>query len=176
MKPRKAAVVFIFITVMLDMLALGLIAPVLPKLILDFLGGDMKDAANWNGWFGLVFAKMQFFFAPVIGVLSGPLWAAACHLVIEPRGILPLDYIVMALSADDRLVISWPDNFRDHHVGSIPTAMAYIADAVPERKRAGAFDNRRSRLVSVSFSARPWAVRLEILVRVCHFGSRPDLA
>src|SRR5216684_2622081 len=70
MKPRKAAVVFIFITVMLDMLALGLIAPVLPKLILDFLGGNMKDAADWNGWFGLVFAAMQFVFSPVLGVLS----------------------------------------------------------------------------------------------------------
>jgi DHA1 family tetracycline resistance protein-like MFS transporter len=43
MKSRPAAIVFIFVTVMLDMLALGLIAPVLPKLILDFLGGNMNS-------------------------------------------------------------------------------------------------------------------------------------
>ena len=45
MKQRKAAITFIFITVMLDMLALGLIAPVLPKLILDFRGGNTVSAA-----------------------------------------------------------------------------------------------------------------------------------
>src|SRR5260370_17283881 len=70
MKARKAAVVFIFVTVTLDMLAIGLIAPVLPKLILDFLGGNMKVAADWNGIFVTVFAAMQFFFSPVLGVLS----------------------------------------------------------------------------------------------------------
>lgn len=62
MKPRKAAVVFIFITVTLDMLALGLIAPVLPTLVLNFLGGDASSAAKWFGIFGTVFALMQFVF------------------------------------------------------------------------------------------------------------------
>jgi hypothetical protein len=62
MKARKAAVVFIFVTVMLDMLALGLIAPVLPKLVLNFLGGDATSAAKWFGIFGTVFALMQFSF------------------------------------------------------------------------------------------------------------------
>jgi DHA1 family tetracycline resistance protein-like MFS transporter len=52
MKPRKAAVAFIFITVMLDMLAIGLIAPVLPKLVLNFLGGNAPSAAKWFGIFG----------------------------------------------------------------------------------------------------------------------------
>src|SRR5206468_9059615 len=70
MKSRQAAVIFVFITVMLDMLALGLIAPVLPKLVLSFLNNDMTRAANWNGIFLTVFAAMQFFFSPVIGVLS----------------------------------------------------------------------------------------------------------
>ena len=52
------------------MLTVGLIGPVLPKLILDFMGGNMKNAAFWNGAFGTVFALMQFFFSPVLGVLS----------------------------------------------------------------------------------------------------------
>ena len=50
MKPRKAAVIFIFITVTLDMLALGLIAPVLPKLVLNFLGGDAPNAPTLAAW------------------------------------------------------------------------------------------------------------------------------
>src|SRR6266446_4891280 len=136
MKPRKAAVVFIFITVMLDMLALGLIAPVLPKLILDFLGGDMKDAANWNGWFGLVFAAMQFFFAPLIGVLSDR-FGRRPVILLSNLG-LGLDYVVMALSP----TIEWLFLGRiisGITASSIPTAMAYIADVVPKEKRAGAF-------------------------------------
>src|SRR5204862_6214078 len=70
MKPRKAAVIFIFITVTLDMLALGLIAPVLPKLVLNFLGGDAPNAAKMFGIFGTVFALMQFVSSPMLGVLS----------------------------------------------------------------------------------------------------------
>src|SRR5438132_1706754 len=97
MKNRPAAIAFIFVTVMLDMLALGLIAPVLPKLILDFLGGDMKDAANWNGWFGLVFAAMQFFFAPLIGVLSDR-FGRRPVILLSNLG-LGLDHIVLARSS-----------------------------------------------------------------------------
>ena len=59
MRARKAAVVFIFITVTLDMLALGLIAPVLPKLVLDFLGGEMTDAAKWSARFAVVWEDDQ---------------------------------------------------------------------------------------------------------------------
>ena len=62
MKPRRAAVIFIFITVTLDMLALGLIMPVLPKLVLNFLGGDTANAAQMFGLFATAFALMQFVF------------------------------------------------------------------------------------------------------------------
>src|ERR1700726_3902336 len=143
MKPRKAAVVFIFITVTLDMLALGLIAPVLPKLILDFLGGDMKDAANWNGWFGLVFAAMQFLFSPVLGVLSDR-FGRRPVILLSNLG-LGLDYVVMALAP----TMSWLFVGRiisGITTSSIPTAMAYIADVTPKEKRAGAFG-----LIGVAF-------------------------
>src|SRR5437660_11309353 len=70
MRNRQAAIIFILVTVMLDMLAIGLISPVLPKLILDFRSGNMESAAYWNGWFALVFALMQFFFSALLGVLS----------------------------------------------------------------------------------------------------------
>src|SRR5438045_303362 len=136
MKARKAAVVFIFITVMLDMLALGLIAPVLPKLILNFLGGNATSAATWLGVFGTVFALMQFFFSPVLGVLSDR-FGRRPVILLSNLG-LGLDYIVMALSP----TIGWLFVGRvisGITASSIPTAMAYIADVVPKEKRAGAF-------------------------------------
>src|SRR5881396_4204158 len=136
MKARKAAIPFIFITVMLDMLALGLIAPVLPKLILNFLGGDATSAATWLGIFGTVFALMQFFFSPVLGVLSDK-FGRRPVILLSNLG-LGLDYIVMALSP----TIGWLFVGRiisGITASSIPTAMAYIADVVPKEKRAGAF-------------------------------------
>lgn len=136
MKPRKAAVIFIFVTVTLDILAMGLTIPVLPKLILDFLGGNMKDAADWNGWFGLVFAAMQFVFSPVLGVLSDR-FGRRPVILLSNLG-LGLDYIVMALAPS----MSWLFLGRiisGVTTSSIPTAMAYIADVVPKEKRAGAF-------------------------------------
>src|SRR5881227_2442532 len=136
MKPRQAAVAFIFVTVTLDMLTVGLIGPVLPKLILNFLGGNMKNAADWNGWFGLVFALMQFFFSPVLGVLSDK-FGRRPVILLSNLG-LGLDYIVMAVAPS----MSWLFLGRiisGITTSSIPTAMAYIADVVPNEKRAGAF-------------------------------------
>src|SRR6266705_2881711 len=85
MKSRPAAIAFIFVTVMLDMLALGLIAPVLPKLILDFRGGNAVSAATWLGWFGTIFAAMQFFLFPSARRVVGSLRSASSHLTVEPR-------------------------------------------------------------------------------------------
>src|SRR5438128_8713988 len=136
MKSRPAAVVFIFITIMLDMLALGLIAPVLPKLILDFRGGNSASAANWLGWFGTIFAAMQFFFSPIIGVASDR-FGRRPVILLSNLG-LGLDYIVMALAP----TIGWLFLGRiisGITASSIPTGMAYIADVVPKEKRAGAF-------------------------------------
>src|SRR5437764_13062440 len=136
MKTRKAAVVFIFVTVTLDMLAIGWIAPVVPKLILDFLGGNMRVAADWNGIFGTVFAAMQFFFSPVLGVLSDR-FGRRPVILLSNLG-LGLDYIVMALAP----TMSWLFLGRiisGITTSSIPTAMAYIADVTPKEKRAVAF-------------------------------------
>ncbi len=136
MKSRQAAIIFILVTVTLDILAMGLIIPVLPKLILDFLGGKMTDAANWNGWFALVFALMQFVFSPVLGVLSDR-FGRRPIILLSNLG-LGLDYVVMALAP----TIGWLFLGRiisGITTSSIPTAMAYIADVTPKEKRAGAF-------------------------------------
>ncbi|MEP7014610.1 MAG: TCR/Tet family MFS transporter [Verrucomicrobiota bacterium] len=136
MKNRRAAVVFIFVTVTLDILAMGLIIPVLPKLILDFLGGSMTGAANWNGWFALVFALMQFFFSPVLGILSDR-FGRRPVILLSNLG-LGLDYVVMAMAP----TIGWLFLGRiisGITTSSIPTAMAYISDVTPKEKRAAAF-------------------------------------
>ncbi len=68
--PRAPAFIFVFITVLLDMLALGMIVPVLPRLVVDFLSGDTARAAQIFGLFGAAWALMQFVFSPVQGALS----------------------------------------------------------------------------------------------------------
>src|SRR6058998_3168414 len=136
MKSRPAAVIFILVTVTLDILAMGLIIPVLPKLILDFLGGEMTDAAKWSARFAVVFALMQFFFSPLLGVLSDR-FGRRPIILLSNLG-LGLDYIVMAMAP----TLSWLFLGRiisGITTSSIPTAMAYISDVVPKEKRAGAF-------------------------------------
>ena len=136
MKNRQAAVIFILVTVTLDILAMGLIIPVLPKLILDFLGGRMTDAATWSARFAVVFALMQFIFSPVLGVLSDR-FGRRPVILLSNLG-LGLDYVVMALSP----TIGWLFLGRiisGITTSSIPTAMAYIADVTPKEKRAGAY-------------------------------------
>ena len=136
MKPRKAAVIFIFITVTLDMLALGLIAPVLPKLVLNFLGGDAPSAAKMFGIFGTVFALMQFVFSPVLGVLSDR-FGRRPVILLSNLG-LGLDYIVMALAP----TLGWLFLGRvisGITAASISTGTAYVSDVVAPEKRAGAF-------------------------------------
>src|SRR5947207_3842120 len=136
MKTRKGAVIFIFITVTLDMLALGLIMPVLPKLVLNFLGGDAPNAAKVFCIFGTIFALMQFVFSPMLGVLSDQVGRRP-GVLLSNLG-LGLDYVVMALAP----TIGWLFLGRiisGVTASSIPTAMAYIADVAPKEKRAGAF-------------------------------------
>src|SRR5206468_6078298 len=96
MKTRKAALAFILITVALDMIALGIIIPVLPALILRFLGGSASRAAAWLGIFGTVFALMQFVFMPVLGVVSDRVGRRPV-ILLSNLG-LGLDYLVMALA------------------------------------------------------------------------------
>jgi DHA1 family tetracycline resistance protein-like MFS transporter len=134
--PRRAAFTFIFITVVLDMLAVGMIVPVLPKLVQMFEGGDTARAAEMYGIFGTVWAGMQFFFAPVLGALSDR-FGRRPVILLSNFG-LGLDYILMALAP----TLAWLFVGRvisGITAASIPTAGAYIADVTPAEKRAGAF-------------------------------------
>lgn len=135
-KPRQAAIVFIFITVVVDVLALGIIIPVLPKLVEGFLGGDTARAAEYYGLFGTVWALMQFVFAPVLGALSDR-FGRRPVILLSCLG-LGLDYILMALAP----TLWWLFVGRvisGITAASFPTAGAYIADVTPPEKRAASF-------------------------------------
>ncbi len=135
-KGRRAAAAFIFLTVSLDMLALGMIAPVLPRLIESFLHGNTANAAQMLGLFGTVFAVMQFFCSPILGSLSDRFGRRP--IVLLSNFGLGFDYLLMA----------WAPALRWLFLGrlisgitssSIPTAMAYMADVTPRERRAAAF-------------------------------------
>ena len=133
---RRAALSFIFITVLLDMLALGIIIPVLPKLVFDFVGGDTARAAEAIGLFTTAWALMQFVFSPLLGLLSDR-FGRRPVILLSNLG-LGLDYIVMALAP----TLGWLFVGRvlsGITSASIPTATAYISDVTPPEKRAGAF-------------------------------------
>jgi DHA1 family tetracycline resistance protein-like MFS transporter len=66
---RRAALGFIFAAALMDILAIGLIIPVLPDLVRRFQHGDAAAAAHYVGLFGLIFGLMQFVFSPIMGAL-----------------------------------------------------------------------------------------------------------
>lgn len=134
--PRRAAVVFIFITVLLDIFALGIVAPVLPKLVEGFLGGNTAEGARLFGLLATLFALMQFFAAPVLGALSDRYGRRP--VVVGSNLGLGLDYLVMALAPS----LAWIFVGRavaGVMAASIPTAYAYIADVTPPERRAQSF-------------------------------------
>ena len=130
---RNAALVFIFFTVLLDVLAFGLIIPVLPHLIQGFAGGDTAHAAYWVGLFGTVFALIQFVTAPIQGALSDR-HGRRPVILLSCLG-LGLDFIFMALATSlpwllvGRIISGITS-------ASFTTANAYIADVTAPDQRA----------------------------------------
>jgi DHA1 family tetracycline resistance protein-like MFS transporter len=135
--PRhRAALNFIFVTVMLDMLAFGIIIPVLPHLIVQLIGGSISQAAVWSGTFGAMFMLMQFVFSPVQGALSDR-FGRRTVILISCFG-LGVDFIVMAL-APMLWLLFIGRAVSGICAASFSTANAYIADITPKEKRAAAF-------------------------------------
>ncbi len=133
---RRATFWFIFGTVLLDMLALGIIAPVLPKLVIQLEGGNETSAAGLYGVFGTVWAAMQFLFAPVLGALSDRVGRRPV-ILLSCLG-LGLDYVIMALAP----TVGWLFLGRvlsGITASSFATSFAYIADVTEPDQRAGRF-------------------------------------
>lgn len=133
---RNAAFWFIFVTVLLDMLALGMVIPVLPKLIESFVSGDTARASEVVGLFATVWALMQFVFSPVQGALSDR-FGRRPMILLSNFG-LGLDYVVMALAPN----LAWLFAGRVISgicAASISTSYAYVADVTPPEQRAARF-------------------------------------
>lgn len=134
--PRQAAFVFILVTVLLDMLALGMIVPILPRLVIDFVDGNHALAADVYGWFGSVWALMQFLFSPVQGSLSDRFGRRP--VILASNIGLGLDYILMALAPS----LAWLFVGRvisGMTAASFSVANAYIADVTPPELRAARY-------------------------------------
>jgi DHA1 family tetracycline resistance protein-like MFS transporter len=135
-EPRRGAIVFIFITVAIDMIAIGIIAPVLPKLIANFLGGNLSHAAEITGIFATVWALGQFVCSPLLGMLSDRVGRRPVILI--SNGVTVIDYAIMALAPN----LWWL--FAGRVLSGVATAnltaaYAYIADVTSPEKRAAAY-------------------------------------
>ncbi len=136
MTPRKPALVFVFITLFLDVLGIGLVVPILPKLVEKLSGGGVDSASFIFGWMVGLYALMQFLFAPVIGSLS------------DRFGRRPVILLSLFGSGLDYFLLAWAPTLPWFFLGRIlsgisganySAAAAYIADVSPPEKRAASF-------------------------------------
>jgi DHA1 family tetracycline resistance protein-like MFS transporter len=134
-QPPRAAVAFIFAVVLLDVIALGIVIPVLPKLV-ESMVGETSRGAQIFGLFGTAWALMQFFCAPLLGALSDQ-FGRRPVLLISMAGH-GLDYILMAL-APNLIWLFVGRVISGITAASFGTAYAYIADVTGPDKRAQGF-------------------------------------
>ena len=131
---KRLAVTFIFISVMLDSMGIGLIMPVMPDLIQEVEGEGLAAAAVWGGVLATIFAAMQFLFGPTLGSLSD--WLGRRPILIGSLVIMAFDYVLMAVAGTIWLLVI------ARLIGGITaatqsTSAAYMADiSTPEEKAA----------------------------------------
>ncbi len=133
---KKAAIGFIFITLLIDITGWGIIIPVVPKLIEELIHSDISEAAKYGGWLGFAYASTQFIFSPVVGNLSDKYGRRP--IILISLFAFAVDYIFLALAP----TISWL--FVGRVIAgltgaSISTASAYIADISTDEDRAKNF-------------------------------------
>ena len=95
-KGKENALVFIFITILIDITGLGIIIPVVPGLISDLIDGSISEAAKYGGWLMFSYASLQFLFAPVLGGLSDQ-YGRRSIILLSLLGF-GINYLVMALA------------------------------------------------------------------------------
>ncbi len=132
----RFAIVFIFITVLLNMIGMGVIMPVMPQLIMDVTGEGLPDAAQWGGVLTLVFAVMQFLMMPVMGGLSDRYGRRP--VILGSLAAYSADFLLMALAPSIGFLIV-ARSLAGAFAATFSTANAYIADISPPEKRAANF-------------------------------------
>jgi len=133
---RPPALGFIFVTILIDVIGLGVIIPVVPKLIEQLTGEGLSRASEYSGWLTFAYAAAQFCCAPVVGGLSDKLGRRPV-LLAALLG-LGLDYVFLSLAP----TLAWLFVGRvlaGITGASFTTATAYIADISPPEKRAQNF-------------------------------------
>jgi len=135
-KNKQAAVGFIFITMLLDVIGLGIIIPVVPKLLLELSGVAIAEAALIGGWLAFAYAFTQFIFAPVIGSLSDQYGRRP--IILVSLFFFSIGYIFLAFAPTlgwlfiGRIIAGFTG-------ASISTASAYIADISTNETKAKNF-------------------------------------
>jgi MFS transporter, DHA1 family, tetracycline resistance protein len=133
---RSAALIFIAITVCLDVLAQSITFPVLPRLAQQLLDGDRSAAARWVGFLEVAWVVPQFFAAPVLGMLSDR-FGRRPVIVLSVLGV-GLEFVLCALAPS----IGWLLLGRmlcGLSCGAQAAAMAYVADVTPPEARARSY-------------------------------------
>ncbi len=136
MRKKNAAIIFIFITVLIDVIGIGIVIPIVPALIKDLTGGTTSQASQYALWLVLLYSVMQFLFSPIIGGLSDQ-YGRRKILLITLLGFAA-DSLFQALAP----TIGWL--FLGRTISGIlgasfSTANAYIADISPAEKRSQNF-------------------------------------
>jgi len=143
MRHRRASVVFVLITLFIDVLGMGLVIPILPRLVQNLVGGPIGEASFIFGLLVSIYAVMQFFCAPVLGALS------------DRYGRRPVILLALAGLGFDYVLLSLAPTIWWLVVGRVVAGMfgatftpvgAYIADVSPPEKRAANFG-----LIGVAF-------------------------
>lgn len=136
LKSQNPALLFIFITVVIDTIGLGIIIPVIPVLIRELISGNLSEASTYGGWLMFSYAITQFFFASILGNLSDR-FGRRPVLLLSLFGF-GINYILMGFAPS----ILWL--FIGRLIAGITgashtVAAAYIADVSPLEKRAQNF-------------------------------------
>lgn len=136
MRQRKAGLGFILVTLILDILGIGLVVPILPRLVETFTGNDAGVASSYVGWLTATYAAMQFIFSPILGSVS------------DRFGRRPVLLLSMVGFCFNYLLLAWAPTLAWFFLAraiagicgaTIGTASAYIADVSPPEKRAQNF-------------------------------------
>jgi DHA1 family tetracycline resistance protein-like MFS transporter len=136
MRARPASVVFVLITLFIDVLGAGLVIPILPKLVEGLLGGAVSQASFVFGLLIALYSVMQFFFAPVLGALSDR-FGRRPVILLALLG-LGCDYVLLSLAPSIWWLVA--GRVIAGICGATYTpAGAYIADVSPPEKRAANF-------------------------------------
>ena len=133
---NKSALVFILVTVLIDVIGIGIIIPILPSLYQELTGGTVSEASRYSAYLVLMYSVIQFVFSPIIGGLSDQ-FGRRPVLLISLFGFA-VDYLFLAMAP----TIGWL--FVGRAISGITgasfaTANAYIADVTEPDKRAQSF-------------------------------------